>query len=354
MEKKRRIKVLHILNTGSYSGAENVVITIIKNTRDDIESVYLSLDGDIRSYLEAENINFYPVKKLSVRTIRQAIKDIKPDIIHAHDFTAGIIASASTFKIPIINHLHNNSPWIRHLSYRTIIYGISCLRYKKISTVSASVMDEFIFGQFFKRKSQVIGNPIDVNEIRRKGEKAESEQNYESDILFLGRLTEQKNPLEFVRIISGIKEFLPDIHASIVGDGEMKKAAENLVSELHLSDNVTLFGFQKNPTPFITGTRLLCMPSLWEGYGLAAVEALACGKPVYASPVGGLPSIVNNECGMLCENETDFINEIVSCLTNPEKYHAKCVGAIEQSKKLANISDYKECILNVYNNQGGG
>ena len=45
--------------------------------------------------------------------LKKAIEKIQPDIIHAHDFTAGILAASLINRIPIINHLHNNSPWLK-------------------------------------------------------------------------------------------------------------------------------------------------------------------------------------------------------------------------------------------------
>lgn len=85
------IRVMHVLNTGKYSGAENVVMTIINLMKDRVDATYVSLDGTIKEYLEELDIDFYPIEKLACKEIKKAIKDIKPDIIHAHDYTAGII-----------------------------------------------------------------------------------------------------------------------------------------------------------------------------------------------------------------------------------------------------------------------
>ena len=109
------VRVLHVLNTGSYSGAENVVITIINNLKsyENIQCTYLSLNGDIKERLEKENIDYYPVEKLSIKNLKKAIKILNPDIIHAHDYTATLISSLCFTKAKIIAHIHNNSPWIK-------------------------------------------------------------------------------------------------------------------------------------------------------------------------------------------------------------------------------------------------
>jgi len=70
----KKIKVLHILNTGSYSGAENVVITIIKNMAISVDAIYLSPDGSIRNHLEENSISFYSIEKLTVSNLKKLLK----------------------------------------------------------------------------------------------------------------------------------------------------------------------------------------------------------------------------------------------------------------------------------------
>lgn len=344
MKKK---KVLHILNTGSYSGAENVVITIINNTKAEVDSVYLAKDGSIRNILKENGIEFYSVTKLSYKELRKAVKGIKPDIIHAHDFTAGIMAAVSVFGVPIINHLHNNSPWLKKLGLKSILYAISTFRYKKILTVSESVMDEFIFSNICKRKSEVIGNPIDLEKIIHSIENKNICEPYE--IAFLGRLSPQKNPLFFLEIIYELKKNMPNIQAKMIGDGELRKQVENKIKELALEDNVELLGFQSNPYDYLYQSKVLCMPSAWEGFGLAAVEALALGKPVVASPVGGLVNIVDESCGRLCRTIEEYCTEIMILLANNEIYQEKVIASISQIKRLDNKECYIKKLCDSYN-----
>ena len=106
------MRVLHVLNTNSYSGAENVAITII-NHMPDVDSTYLSLKGPISEILKKSNIKYYSVDKLSVKSLKKAIQEINPDVIHAHDYTASILCSLCFPKAKLISHIHNNSPWIK-------------------------------------------------------------------------------------------------------------------------------------------------------------------------------------------------------------------------------------------------
>lgn len=339
------LKVMHVLNTGSYSGAENVVVTLINSTNKDVESVYVSLDGSIREYLSENSIIFRPISKLVVKEIKRVIKEERPNIIHAHDFTAGIICSLATNK-PIINHIHNNSPWIKHYSLRSIVYAVSCFKYKKILTVSDSVMDEYVYGKWFKQKTEVVGNPIDIGNIRKLAGNVDMKY----DIAFLGRLSLQKNPQLLLDIINDVKKSKTDVSLVMIGDGELREDVKKRIKELNLESNITMVGFQKNPYKYLNQAKILLMPSLWEGYGLAAVEALALGKPVVCSNVGGLPKIVDDSCGKICEGIKDYSSEILNLLREEERYVECSEASKRRAEGLGDMYEYSSRILNIYRN----
>ncbi len=332
------MKVLHILNTGSYSGAENVVISIINHMSSSVESVYVSLDGTIRDVLKKNGINFHSVTKLSIKEIRMVIHEEKPDLIHAHDFTAGIISSVSAGTIPVISHLHNNPPWIKKINLKTICYALSCMRYQRIFTVSDAVVNEFWCGRLLKKKAYVIGNPICVSDIKEKVKVAKRKDSF--DILFLGRLTEQKAPEFFLQIVSEVKKRIPTVSVGIVGDGELKERVIERISSLELEENVHCLGFIDNPYGIIEQSKILCIPSRWEGFGLVAIEALSLGKPIVAANVGGLPGIVTEESGKVCTYEKEYIDEIYELLVNSKYYGQKSCGASNRAEALDNSSKY--------------
>ena len=342
--------VLHILNTNSYSGAENVAITIIRamNKRyPDYRLIYVSPDGPIRERLLAEGVEFEPIEKISRREIRRLIKKYHPDVIHAHDFTASIVSALST-RVPVISHIHNNCPWLKSFCVKSLAYGVSCLRYRRMLGVSPSVFEEFIFGKFFKKKCEVIGNPIDLEKIREASASADIKDGY--DIVFLGRLTEAKNPALFVEIIGEVAKRV-DVSAVMIGDGELRADTEKKISELGLSDTVRLLGFIDNPHGVLLSSRLLVMTSAWEGYGLVAAEALALGKPVVATPVGGIPTIIIGEEGRLCSETSEMVDAIVSLLTSDEEYAAASRRATERAGEIDNLATYTAKINHYYSGE---
>ena len=338
--------IMHILNTGKYSGAENVAISIIEHFQNKYNLVYVSLNGPIETLLQNKGIQYYGLEKLNRKNLKIAIKKYHPDIIHAHDYTAGIIAGLTTGSIPIINHLHNNSPWLKRYGKNSFAYLFSTLKYKKILTVSESIQDEYVFGEYISKKTMVVGNPVDIKKIISTNDKAGDNIKY--DVVFLGRLSSQKKPLLFLKIVDEIRKRKPDVRVAMIGDGELRGDVEGKIISLKLEDTVDLLGFQSNPYGYLKESKVMCMPSEWEGYGLAAVEALAFGKPVVCSGAGGLKYIVTEECGKICRDVDEYVVEIERLLNDEEYYLEKSERTIERAEKLDNAATYFKTLDEVY------
>jgi glycosyltransferase involved in cell wall biosynthesis len=86
------------------------------------------------------------------------------------------------------------------------------------------------------------------------------------------------------------------------GKGTLRDWLENRARELGVGDSVTFLGFVARPEEFLRRIDIFVMPSLFEGLGVAALEAMAAGKPVVATRVGGLAeSILDGQTGLLVE-----------------------------------------------------
>lgn len=246
----RKIRVLHVLNTGNYAGAEHVAVSIILDTKDKMDSAYVSPDGKITEVLKDEGIRHYGVNRLSGKSLNLAIRDFNPEIIHAHDFTAGVIVSTINTKAIIISHIHHNAPWIKKICLKTLIYGMASKKFKKIFFVSKATRDEYVFLRLIKSKSIVVGNPVDTKRIRRlSNNKNEDTTSY--DILFVGRFEEAKDPIRFVEIVFETKKKLPYIRAAMIGNGELENDVNDRINALSLNGTIDLLGFMQNPYPFM-------------------------------------------------------------------------------------------------------
>jgi glycosyltransferase involved in cell wall biosynthesis len=84
------------------------------------------------------------------------------------------------------------------------------------------------------------------------------------------------------------------------GDGPEKKELEKLVAQLGLEEEVSFSGFLPDVAAFLANVDIFVLPSLYEGLGVAVLEAMAAGKPIVTSRVGGIPELIRDrECGLL-------------------------------------------------------
>lgn len=339
--------IVHVVNSKIFSGLENVACDIIKEMSDDYNFFYVTQSGPIVEILKEMNIQFYIINRMSIFEIRKMLKNLEPNFIHAHDFKASCVCAMSTFKIPIVSHLHNNCPWLKKLHPYSFIYLLCSKNIKKILTVSNSIEEEYIFSKIIKNKITCIGNPVSTRKILNRVDFKNKKIKY--DICCVARITEQKNPYKFIRIISKIKDLYPNIRCVWVGTGTLEDKIKKYCREKNVEKIIKFVGFQKNPYEFMNSSKIFMLTSDWEGFGLVAFEALTLGLPCIVSNVGGLKNIVNYECGYLCNNEDDFVNGIKELITKNDIYLAKSQNACKRALKLDNLNNYIEIIKNIYN-----
>ena len=308
----KRKTIMHLLSSNSFSGAENVACTIINSSMNDYNSFYCSPEGNIIVSLKERNIDFVPIKKLNIKEIKKIVKDKQVDIIHAHDFKASLYASIFYNKCIIISHLHKNDPKMKKISVKSILYLIKSKKFKKIIGVSDSILDEYIFRNGIKGKYVTLPNYVDKKAIQKLADEYQVKDKY--DIFFFGRLSEEKNPIEFIKIIHKLDN--NRIKCVMIGDGPLKEKCLELINNYSLNNNIELIGFKSNPFPYIKASKIGIMPSKFEGFGLTAIESMILNKPVLNSGVGGLKTIFNKNKYLICSNMNQYVSKAKELLLN--------------------------------------
>ncbi len=344
----RKIKVLHVLKSSVYSGAENVVITIFKYLHNNYELVYAATDGGIRSVLEQENINYILFDKFSVNNIRKVIRDFDPDIVHAHDFTATVICSSIGGRFYLISHLHYDPPWVKKWNFKTLVYTLSGNRISKILSVSSKSFENMVFANLFRQKYINVKNPIDVDRILTMANLDNTGEWY--DLLFVGRLVEQKNPKRFIKIVNDLIKSGFSIKCGMLGVGDLWRECEQLIKSYGLQEQIHLLGFQKNPYKYMKAAKILCLTSKWEGYGLVVAEANIVGTPVLSSYTSGVVEILGDKAVELCSTDEEFVSKIKTLLYDEKEYTEWRKATKRRAHKFLNVDVYIRSIDRIYQN----
>lgn len=343
------MKVLHVLSSNRFSGAENVVCQIISMFKNDqeMEMAYCSLDGEISKALSERNIKFFPVLKLNKKELKKVIKTFNPDIVHAHDMRASFVSAQACGKVPLVSHIHNNAFDSRGLTVKSIAYLFAARKAKHIFWVSKSSFEGYIFNKFFQKKSSILYNIIDIDSLYEKMKKDTNEYSY--DIVYLGRLTYQKNPERLIEIIGSVVSQRPQTKIAIIGTGELEKQIRGLIASKHLENNIDMLGFKSNPLKILYDSKVMIMTSRWEGTPMCALEAMALGVPVVTTPVDGLKDLIcNDKNGYCCNNDQELANKILQYLENSDIHKRLSNQQIEMSKVWNNMLKYKNSIYEAY------
>ena len=127
----------------------------------------------------------------------------------------------------------------------------------------------------------------------------------------------------------------------LIGDGPDRSECERLTRQLDLNDKVKFLGKQEGLVEILSCSDLFVIPSQSESFGLAALEAMACGLPVISSSVGGLPELVkHNESGFIAEigDVERMAKYAIDLLTNEKKYKIFSKNSRDRAVNLFDIS----------------
>ena len=342
------MKVMHVLNSRIYSGAEKVVCQIIHAFQGEVEMVYCSPESDIvREMVEGQGVTYLPMKTMSVSELSRVIREQKPDLIHAHDMRAGFFSALCCGNIPLVSHIHNNAYDARGLSPKTVGYLLAGFRAKHIFWVSQSSFDGYAFHKLFARKSSVLYNVIDTDEIYTK--LSQDSNSYDYDLIYVGRLTYQKNPQRLLRLCARLKESKPDLKVAIVGTGELEEELKALCKELNLEDTVRFLGFQPNPIKMVACSKAMILTSRWEGTPMCALEAMALGTPVVSTPSDGMKDLLTDGVsGYLTESDEQMAVDLLKIFTQPEHRQLLAENARKKFDSLNDGEAYKRAIRTAY------
>ncbi len=273
------------------------------------------------------------------------VRKNKIDLVHAHYIMPpGLIAviCKGILGVKTAVTIHGSDIFVlaRKRALRNLIkYVLNKVDY--VFVVSDSIRDEVLnLGiEGIQNKIKVTYNAVDVQKFRPDQESSfKEEMNIDARkpvVLFVGNLVWQKGVGYLIRA----KEFLKkDAEIVIVGDGPLFEEFKGIV-EFENIEEIKFAGARKDIEKIMAAADVFVLPSLSEGRPSVILEAMASGKPVIATNVGGIPELVNEQVGILINPEDPVgLAEAINKLLGDKELREKMgKNAREQSMRYASI-----------------
>lgn len=231
------------------------------------------------------------------------VKLHKIELLHVHyaiphayaGYMAKKMLKEQGIRIPMVTTLHGTDITLvgNHPFYKPAV-SFSINHSDVVTSVSQSLKDETYRLFDIKRDIVVIPNFIEVNKNRtdensacHRGLMATDKQKI---VTHISNFRKVKRIPDVVKIFFEIQKVMP-AKLMMVGDGPERAIAEKMCEELGISNKVIFFGNSSEIDQILCYSDLFLLPSETESFGLAALEAMACGVPVISSNSGGLPEV---------------------------------------------------------------
>ena len=198
---------------------------------------------------------------------------------------------------------------------------------------------------------QVIPNFVDLDEFHpREADAFSLNVQRKPRIAHVSNFRAVKQPELMAKIFLKIREKM-DAELWLIGDGPEMGKVKNLFRQNDINDDVRYWELQHDVAGLLAQTDLLLITSQAESFCLAALEAMACGVPVVASRVGGLPDVVlDGKTGLLfdLDHPDQAVQSALNILSNPERYRQMSEAAFQHAKNYdrpQGVIDYEELYL---------
>lgn len=343
------IRVLHILCSKRFSGAENVVCQIIRMFENDerYEMVYCSPDGEIRHALEQRGVNYALVSAATPKNIRKIIKKVNPTVIHAHDMKASVLSALVCGSVPVISHIHGNSLAAGKRTLKAILYRLAAKKARHIFWVSEDALEGYCYKKDVEYKSSMLENVVDAERIISRADCAVVKDSF--DVVYVGRLEYPKNPERIIGILDAVTSTDPSITAAVVGGGDMEMETRRLVEERGLGGRIRMMGFVDNPLGIMKNAKVMIMASLFEGMPMSALEATCLGLPIVCTPTDGLCKLViDGKTGYLRENDEDIVEKTVQIIRDADERERLSREAKKRAEQFSDLASYRDVLDKEY------
>lgn len=307
------MRVLHLIKATQIGGAERHLLTLLPALHGlgvDVRLLVLTeANKPMDDLLQLAQVQGVPAERLvlkgrlglaSLGDLRTALQHHAPDILHTHLIHADTLGTLVAGKTALISTRHNDDAFRR----RTLIQALTRWQWHK---ARAGIAISEHLRQFCisvegapPAKIQTIRYGLQANAFNLAQAQTQRAElcrlaGLPDSSLILGmvcRLIEQKGISYALHAFSQLSAEFPQAHLLILGDGALKDDLVRLSRGLGLAERAHFLGWRSDAAHLMAGFDLFLMPSLWEGFGLVLLEAMAARLPIIASAVSAIPEVV--------------------------------------------------------------
>jgi glycosyltransferase involved in cell wall biosynthesis len=300
--------VAHIIDRLAPDGAERLLIDVLKHRSERFDYVVLCLveGGVLAEALETMGIPVIIFGRSSAFDVSllfrlaRWLRKHQVAVVHTHLFTAdswGRVAALMARVQGIFSTIHSVNSWKGNI-HRLVDRILAPLSTRVIACSEQVAYELRQRDRIADKNIKTIANGIDLQRFHDVTpldvEKAFHVPQGVLCLALVGRLHEAKGHMDLLPVIARLKAEGLGFHLLLVGEGELEEDIKQSIETLHLTPYVTMTGFRKDIPEILAAVNILVMPSRWEGLPMALLEGMAMGKAVIASPVGGIPDVIED------------------------------------------------------------
>jgi glycosyltransferase involved in cell wall biosynthesis len=315
----RLTRVLLAITRLELGGAQRVVLqtaTLLDRKRFAVALAWGPGDYLDHEAYEIRSLARYPIPTLvrpvapwsdirALASLRDAIRDFRPDVIHTHSSKAGILGrlAARLERVPAVVHT------VHGFGFTPLQSAPKRLLFKSVERLAARGTDHFVMvsetdldrgveiGLFPRERATLIRAAVELEKFRPcgSGEEVRGRLGLPPGarvVTQIGNFKPQKAPLDFVKVAEAVHRRFPQTRFVMVGDGPLKAEAERLTLSLGLGEAMTFCGWWDDIPGLLAATDVSVLTSRHEGLPCSVVESLAAGVPVVATAVDGTVEVV--------------------------------------------------------------
>ncbi len=353
------MKIAYVVGGLPFGGIENSLLNVaLELKRRNVQFVIVNLSGTgdklpefYEKGIPVRNVcnDLRHIKTFRLDTalkLRRFFKEYSPEIIHSTQFPADYFSRISTIglKTHIVTHIR--SVRVEKRLERRIFNRILSLK------TDVFISDSEAVYEMVEKEHNVFNKPHYVlyNAINPSDFEGESNLALEKDKRYLvcvGRLVKLKNFDVVIKAFSLVHSKFPDLRLLIIGEGKERKNLENLVKSLGINGKVIFTGYRTDVPRILKSCHVFLMPSDYEGFGIAHLEAMYAGLPAVISP--NVPSReIASECCFISPIKPEAIAEKIEKLLVDEKTYSQFSIAARKAAQGFTIGKYVDKLLELY------